>query len=163
MLQERNKFLQEQDTAGEARHPLNHPTFHHQERHGRQVQPRVPRWERGGASKVPLTLSNAFKLIIILGGLQWRAESLLRKPGLLQRFSHCPWVSAFPVFLDHSQEGLRRVHRLLLVPRPLSRSVCLLPDAQVGETPSGFLPYGSESHNSHRCTFAYGWMSNFSC
>lgn len=39
----------------------------------------------------------------------------------------------------HSQKVLESVHRLLLVPHPTLVSVCLLPDAQVDETPSGSL------------------------
>lgn len=43
------------------------------------------------------------------------------------RYPHC------------GREGLRPVHRLLLVPRPILKSVCILPDAQVGEIPLGSL------------------------
>lgn len=59
------------------------------------------------------------------------------QPGL-QRLC-CLWmtsqVSAVQVLLDCGREGLESVHRLLQGPQLVLRSICLFPDAQMGETP----------------------------
>lgn len=61
----------------------------------------------------------------------------LWKPGLSQRLCHL-WVTAqgsvFQVLLDHDQEG-GASYRLT----PVLRSVCLLPDIQMGDISLGSL------------------------
>ena len=54
--------------------------------------------------------------------------------------------------------GLELVHRLQQGPQLGLRSVSLLPDAQVGETPLGPLADVIRSHNSHRGSFICGWI-----
>lgn len=58
-----------------------------------------------------------------------------RKPQVLQRLSH-PWVSAqfsiFHVLLECSAG--KDSHELAAVPQPVPWSICLLSDAQVGDT-----------------------------
>ena len=50
--------------------------------------------------------------------------------------------------------------KLLLVLRPISRSVSLLPNAQVDEALPGPLIYGVGSSDSHRGAFVCEWMPN---
>lgn len=63
-------------------------------------------------------------------------KSILRK-------AECPWVSSkvstLLVFPNQGWKGLWPVCKLLLVLQPLPRSVCILPNAQVGKTGPGFL------------------------
>ena len=61
---------------------------------------------------------------------------LLWKPRLLQRLSYLSvsaQVSTLQLFPGCRQVGPRLVHRFLLVPQPILRSVCLLSSAQWGQ------------------------------
>ena len=43
------------------------------------------------------------------------------------------------MFPDCGQEGLKLVHKFLLISQPVQKSVCLLTNAQVYKIPFGFL------------------------
>ena len=59
-------------------------------------------------------------------------------------------VSIFQVLPDSSRLKREPVSKLLAVPQSILGSVCLLPNAQVGEALPGPLVYGAGPHNSRR-------------
>lgn len=64
------------------------------------------------------------------------------------------------VFPEHREDGLRRVHGLLLFPPPVSRSFRLFyPTPRRAGLSLGALLYSSGSHDSHRRTFVHRFMS----
>lgn len=61
---------------------------------------------------------------------------------------------------SHSLEGSRQVCWLSLFLQPTLRAVCLLSDAQMGESPPKSVGMQCWIPSSHRGTSVYGWMSN---
>lgn len=93
-------------------------------------------------------------------------EPLFWKPELPQRLSHprmSPQVYDLQVCLDCDQDELQTVHSLLPVPKPILKSLCLLPNFQCVRLLQGSLVCGIGSPNSHSGTFVHEWMLKFCC
>lgn len=142
-------------TAQGAKHSLVSLPFSHGRGCHQLVQPcTVSPWGRGRVGKLPVTFSTESNFIYFFcNGV---LEAPFGKAGLLQILFHLRMsaqISTLQVFPNHSQGQL---HRLLLFPQTTSRSVCLPPDAQMGETPPRSLGIGLQIHNYHRGTFVHG-------